>query len=99
MATRKRGYVYPSVPIKEQSSVHLHLLTYAQARNLTLGQAINTILGDWTDALDGRPSPFGSSILLGGAGLGDEQRQQQEWQTQAAREREERVANTASQWI
>ena len=99
MATRKRGFLYPSVPIKELSPVHLHLQTYAQVRNLTLGQAINAILGDWTDAMDGKPSPFGSHILLGSANLGDEQRQQQERQAQAVREREDRVASTASQWI
>jgi len=100
MATRKRRFVYPSVSIKEQSSVHLHLMAYAQARNLKLGQAINAILGDWTDALDGKPNPFGSSILLGGAtisaGMNNEQQEQQEREAKA---REERVASTASQWI
>ena len=102
MATRKPGFLYPSVAIKAHSSVHLHLDAYAEARHLTLGQAINTILGDWADALDGKPSPFGSSILLGGAtasaGMSEETRQQEERQAQEARAREERVANSASQW-
>lgn len=44
MATRKPGFLYPSVAIKAHSSVHLHLDAYAEARHLTLGQAINTIL-------------------------------------------------------
>lgn len=100
MATRKQGFVYPNPAIKEGSVVHLHLVVYAQTRNLSLGQAINAILGDWADALDGKPSPFGSPVILGGTatstGLTEEQRHQHEREDQA---RDQRVASTASQWL
>lgn len=62
MGKRKPGQVRHQVTLDERSEISEDLVAYAQKRRLKSGQANLCILADWSDAMRGRPNPFGVAL-------------------------------------
>ncbi len=99
MGKKKPGQVRHQVTLDEASEISEDLLAYAQKRRLKPGQANLCILADWSDAVRGRPNPFGIALTgIGGVtqeganGSGTEQ--QEETPEQRKRREDERAAST-----
>ena len=99
MGKKKPGQVRHQVTLDEESEINQDLVAYAQKRRLRPGQANLCILADWSDAVRGRPNPFGAALTGVGAATqeganGSGTGQVEETPEQRKRREEELAAST-----